>query len=307
MKKKVCVVIASHQGGNLLMECINSLLRLTRYENFKLIIVDDYPNDKALKAIDKSKLKNIKVIFLRRHESASYARNVGIEYSILKEDAEYIIFLDSDVKIVDEYWIDKLVNILEAHKEIGILAPIIYTPRNYQTFTRRKIQFLDYVPSACIIVRRAVFEKIGGFDTNFWPLGNEDPDFCNRVRSAGYRIATTKLVKVLHQTTEKKRKSIYWSFVCTKNYVRYILLNLRWKNFHEIFSLIAIRKNFSDSFRLSNLIFVSDWYRRLIFLPLALILNLFKIREILKLRRDRSGFYFLKSMIKISDEGKLKT
>jgi len=306
VRKKVCIVVATHKGGNLLLECIVSVINFTKYKNYKLVIVDDYPNDENLKVYYRRKPKKLKVIFLKKHESASYARNLGIEYSILKEKAEYIIFLDNDIKIVDNNWINKLVKIMEIYKEIGILAPIIYTPIGYQTFTKEEVQFVDYVPSACIIVRRSVIEKIGGFDPGYWPLGNEDPDFCNRVKLAGYKIAVTNATKVLHQTTSKKRISIYWSFIHTKNYVRYILLNLREKNFYEIFSLLVIRKNFSSSFRPSNLIFVPDWYRRLIFLPLAILINLFSIREILKLRRDRTGFHFLNQRIKISDERKYK-
>jgi len=311
MKKRVCIVIASRKGGNALIKCVESLLRLTRYTNFKLIVVDDYPNDSILKtflgSIDRHKSRKIKVIFLRRHESLSYARNVGIEYSILSENAEYIIFLDNDVEIVDKYWIDKLVSIMEKIKEIGVLSPIIRSPTGYQTFTKRNVQFNKYVVPACMIVRSNVFKKIGGFDPDFWPLGNEDTDFFNRVMASGYKIAVTKTTMILHHTTPKRRISAYWSFVNTKNYVRYILLNLREKNFYEIFSLIAIRKNFSGSFRPSNLMFSSDWYRRLVFLPLAVFVNLLNIRKIMKLRRDRAGFYFLNPMIKISDERKRKT
>lgn len=306
MRNKVCVVIVSHKGGNLLLECVSSVLRLTKYQNYRVIVVDDYPNDENLKVAYRRKPKKLKIIFLERHESASYARNLGIEYSILRENAKYIIFLDSDVKVLDGNWMNNLVKIMENYKEIGILAPIIYTPVGNQTFTKRRVQFVDYVPSACMIVRRSVIEKIGGFDPDFWPLGNEDPDFCNRVKLSGYKIAITGVTKVFHQTNIKRRISTYWSFIHTKNYVRYILLNLRKGNFYEIFSLIAIRRNFSDSFRPSNLIFAPDWYRRLVFLPLALLVNLLNIRKILKLRRNRSSFHFLNPMIKISDERKRK-
>jgi GT2 family glycosyltransferase len=305
MEKKVCIVIPTHLGGTLLMDCVKSIFNSTNYKNFKVIIVDDFPNDEMVYKI-KETFKDVITILMKKHESASYTRNVGIEYSLIKEKADYVVLLDNDIKIVDKNWLKKLVTIIENNEEIGVLAPIIYTPKYYQTYTKKKVHFTKYVPSACIIVRKEVFEKIGGFDPNFWPLGNEDPDFCNRVIAAGFKIAVTGATRVLHQTSNKRRISVYWSFIHTKNYVRYILLNLRKENLHEIFSLIAVRKNFSDSFRPSNLFFTPDWYRRLVFLPPTFLINLTKIKEILKLRRDRSGFYFLSPMIKISDERKHK-
>jgi GT2 family glycosyltransferase len=297
MEKKVCVVINNWNGGNLLLKCISSILNVTEYLNYKVIVVDDGSTDGSGEEV-KRKFKNVKVIFLKEHKGASFTRNVGIEYCLKNEKADYVIFLDNDVKIEDKNWIEKLISIMEKEKEIGILAPIIYTPEYYQTFTKKTIEYTKYVPSACIIVRKDVFKKIGGFDINFLFVGNEDPDFCNRVRASNFKIAVTNKTKVFHNTSTKKRKSIFWSFVSTYNYVRYILLNLRENSVFEIFSLIVIRKNFSRGYNPSNLIIVSDWWKRLILFPLAFLLNLIRIREILKLRRERNQFHFLSEKIK---------
>jgi len=86
--------------------------------------------------------------------------------------------------------------------------------------------------------------------------------------------------------------------VCTYNYLRYILLNLRERNILEIFSLIVIRKNSSKNLTISNLILVPDWWRRFVLIPLAFFANLRNIKEITELRRKRNGFYFLSEKIK---------
>jgi GT2 family glycosyltransferase len=297
MSKRVCIIINNWNGGHLLIECVSSILYVTRYPNFRVIVVDDCSTDESGKEV-KRIFKNVKVIFLKEHKGASFTRNLGIEYSLENEKADYIIFLDNDIIIEDKNWIKELVSIMEKEKEIGILAPIIYTPEHYQTFTKKKIEYTKYVPSACVIIRKDVFRKIGGFDTNFLFLGNEDPDFCNRVRASNFKIAVTNKTKVFHNTSTKKRKSTFWSFISTYNYVRYILLNLRENNIFELFSLIVIRKNFSRGYNPSNLIIVSDWWKRLILFPLAFLLNLIRIREVLKLRRERNQFHFLSEKIK---------
>jgi len=296
-EKKICIIVINHLGGNILKECVTSILTLTNYTNYKLIIIDDYPNDRIVDEI-KREFREVKIISLNTRVSTGYARNIGIEYAIIEEKADYIIFLDNDVKVVDGNWIRKLLKLMDKDKKIGVIAPVIYTQEYYQTFTKKDVDLIRYIPGACIMVRKEVFQKIGGFDVNFWPLGNDDSDFLNRVISSGFKVAITGKTRIFHNTTTKKRRSIFWSFINTRNYLRYILLNVRINNLYEIFSLIVIRKNLSDSFRPSNLIFSPDWYVRLVLLPLALLSNLRSIREILKLRRNRSGFYFLSHRVK---------
>jgi len=291
------VVINNWNGGNLLIECVSSLFEKTKYDNFKVIIVDDASTDGSDKIV-KKKFKNVKVIKLKKHGGASVTRNIGIEYCLNREKADYVIFLDNDTRIEDEHWISRLVSIMEEMEDLGVLAPIISTPQFYQTYTKKKIEFVRYVPSACVIIKKDVFHKIGGFDTNFLFVGNEDPDFCNRAIAAGFKIGVTSVTRVFHNTSFRKRKSMFWSFICTYNYLRYILLNLREKNLFEIFSLIAIRKNSSGNFSPSNLVIAPDWWKRIFFIPLAFILNLRNFKEILILRRERKSFRFLNEKFK---------
>jgi GT2 family glycosyltransferase len=42
--------------------------------------------------------------------------------------------------------------------------------------------------AACLMIRAAVFDELGGFDEAYWPAWWEDVDFCRRLRDAGYRI-----------------------------------------------------------------------------------------------------------------------
>ena len=59
-------------------------------------------------------------------------------------------------------------------------------PRNYSAVT-----------AACLMSRRDVFEKVGGFDEVF-PVDFNDVDYCLRVRRAGYRIVYTPYARLYH-------------------------------------------------------------------------------------------------------------
>jgi hypothetical protein len=59
------------------------------------------------------------------------------------------------------------------------------------------LETVDAVSGACMLLPRAVFEKIGGFDEGYF-LHAEDLDLCRRARAAGFRVAVAAGLCVNH-------------------------------------------------------------------------------------------------------------
>ncbi|BDC47872.1 hypothetical protein F183_A01880 [Bryobacterales bacterium F-183] len=59
--------------------------------------------------------------------------------------------------------------------------------------------FVEQPPGACLMVRRDVWELLGGMDERFYPVWFEDADFCRRAFDSGFRIAYSPDVKVRHR------------------------------------------------------------------------------------------------------------
>jgi GT2 family glycosyltransferase len=53
------------------------------------------------------------------------------------------------------------------------------------------------VTAACLLIRRDLFERVGGFDERY-PVTHNDVDLCQRVRAAGYRVVVTPHARLLH-------------------------------------------------------------------------------------------------------------
>lgn len=105
-EKKVSVIIPVYNAGKTIKGCVDSLIKQS-YKNIQIIIVNDGSNDNSLQICNQIKQDNI-IIIDKKNEGVSIARNTGIENS----DGEYIVFVDSDDYVKEDY-ISKMVRTIE--------------------------------------------------------------------------------------------------------------------------------------------------------------------------------------------------
>ena len=146
------------------------------------------------------------------------ANNLGVATS---GDAEVIAFLNPDIELTAG-WATPLLAALD-DPQVGIAAPVLLTPEgdideagqavfsdggsvavggpewpgHPQSYTSVMVdRDVDYASAACWMMRRSVFDELGGFSDAYWPAYFEDNDFAQRARQAGYvtRLCTTRPV-----------------------------------------------------------------------------------------------------------------
>jgi GT2 family glycosyltransferase len=208
----VDVVIVSYRSGATLRRCVEPLLAM---EEVGTTVVDNASPDDTLDAIAGLPVKLIRA---PRNGGFSYGCNLGAAAGA----APYLLFLNPDATI-DEPSLAALIAELEAHPEAGLVAPRVIEPGGVVAHSRRRFPrqrstyaqalFLhriwpeaawtdelvrtpsayettgesDWVSGACMLVRRSVFEAIGGFDERFF-LYCEDIDICKRIWEAGSTV-----------------------------------------------------------------------------------------------------------------------
>ncbi|KPL03958.1 MAG: hypothetical protein AMJ90_02555 [candidate division Zixibacteria bacterium SM23_73_2] len=205
-------------------ECLESIFKYTD-EGYEVIIVDvgSYPNTiEWLKSLEQTK-DNLKLIFNRKSQGISVARNHGIEVA----GGEYVVFMDNDV-IVTEDWLEELVEVASSSEKIGMVGSKIlrmddlvhfysgYMATDFDEKGNLKgmgLRWLipykryapevsiqedvEWYPTTCLLAKRAIVQKIGGFD-EFLLTCEEDKDLCLRVRRSGYRIVYCPRSEVYH-------------------------------------------------------------------------------------------------------------
>ena len=193
MEKFVSVLIPTYGGGQYLRRTIDSVLAQT-YPHFEVIVIDDNgvgtENQKKTQAVMEQYKDESRVIYICHevNRNGSAARNTGFARS----KGDYICLLDDDDEFTPEK-LERQVAGLEQHPECGLT----YCSREmYVNGKRTSVKqalpsddfFFDLVThrrgisSGTLMVRRSVWEALGGFDETF--LRHQDYEFTARVAAA---------------------------------------------------------------------------------------------------------------------------
>jgi len=149
--------------------------------------------------------------------------------------SEFIAFLNPDLELA-EGWLPPLLAALD-DPEVAIAAPVLLHPQGHIDEAGQAVfsdggslaiggsqwpggcdsyptvmfdRDVDYASAACWVMRRSVFNELGGFSTNYWPAYFEDNDLAQRARQAGYvtRLVTSRPVIHHHEGASGERVAI---------------------------------------------------------------------------------------------------
>jgi GT2 family glycosyltransferase len=214
------VIIVNHNSRSFLIKTLSSLSEGLNSLNHEIIVVDNASRDGSLEALEQD-FPSVKRIALSENVGFARANNKGVDQA----SGKYLVLLNNDT-YVPAGAIQKLVESKKKHPELGIIAPLILNPdgtiqlswgkdlhlfsevflkyfanRWYAWQFRRRgekiNQNVDWVSGACFLIEKELFERIGGFDENFF-LYAEDADLCLRIRQLGYKIHLTSESRIIH-------------------------------------------------------------------------------------------------------------
>ncbi len=255
MNPFVSVIIVNYNGMDFVDETLSSVLA-SGYHDFELIFVDNASIDGSDEYVRKRFGHDHRLKIIRNNGAfgPAKARNIGARSA----RGKYLIFFDNDTRI-DKDCIQILVHALENDNTIGsgqakllrmgtdraydcagdYLGPLGFLIERSKG-AKDTGQF-DYIAdilsakSAASIIRRELFEKIGGFDADYY-MYLEETDLSWRVWLAGYRVVFLPQAVVYHafNTSKKSLKrhyTKYWvRYYGSRNYISTLIKNLQFKN-----------------------------------------------------------------------------
>ena len=221
------IVIVNWKVKDLLEKCIQSIFEQTKDISFEVFVVDNNSGDGSAEMVRE---KFPQVDLTASPENLGFAK--GNNLAIKKAQGKYVLLLNPDTEILDNA-LGKMVKFMDANPECGIagckllnpdsslqpsvrafpdltsqlfillkihhLLPHSKTMYKYlvQDFDYKKIQEVDQVMGAFMMIRREVIDKIGLLDEKFW-IWFEEVDFCKRAKAAGFKILYTPETKIIH-------------------------------------------------------------------------------------------------------------
>jgi GT2 family glycosyltransferase len=220
------IVIPTRNGEKLVRHCIESIEAKTTYAPYEILLVDNGSDDKAaLRYFDSLEAAGT-VRLVKDPRPFNFSRlNNG---AASQARGDYLVFLNNDITMITPEWLDELVSHAQ-RPEIGAVGCKLWYPNDtiqhaglvlvaglaahahlgrrrgdHGYFSRASlIQSLSAVTAACMCVRRAVFEQVGGFDEELAVAFN-DVDLCLRIQAAGYRNLYTPYAELYHHESASR-------------------------------------------------------------------------------------------------------
>ncbi len=222
---KVCIIIPTKDKVNYLKPCISSILNKTDYSNIEIIILDTGSKENSTNEFyDEIKNNNkIRIVNYPKNEFNFAEANT---WAAKTAAGEYLLFLNNDTEVINKDWLTSMMEyaIIE---NIGIVGSKLLYPDNTiqhmgvviglrggashagvlypewqlmgHPFLHAKdvIRDVSAVTGACLLIKKELFCKVGGFDKRF-KIAFNDIDLCLKVLALKYHIVYTPYAKLIH-------------------------------------------------------------------------------------------------------------
>ncbi|MGA8029934.1 MAG: glycosyltransferase [Bryobacteraceae bacterium] len=226
-EKLVSIIIPTRDRVDLLSRCVSSLLEHTQHEDFEILIIDNDSGERATKKYFHS-LEGDKRFRIISHQGA-FNYSVANNRAAREAKGDFLLFLNNDVEIIRPDWLNELA-CWAGQKNIGIVgARLLYGNGTIQhagvvlgmsgfadhpfaqeaalTFglagsTGWYRNFLA-ITGACMMIRREIFDSLGGFDESFTLCGS-DVELCLRARERGFRIVYNPFAELIHHEQQTR-------------------------------------------------------------------------------------------------------
>ncbi len=224
IKKKPCritIAILGYNSSSLLNTYLPSLIENNK-KDIQLLYIDNASSDDSLEVL-RSDFMEVEVVRLQENHGYAGGYNLGLK----DVNSEYLVLVNSDIR-VSKNWLSPLIEFMDTHPDYAAAMPKILSDKEPELFEyagaaggfldalsypycRGRIfdtiesdigQYdsiidVDWVSGAAFIIRRQVYETLGGFDETFF-AHQEEIDLCWRIRRSGYRLAVIPSSTVYH-------------------------------------------------------------------------------------------------------------
>lgn len=239
---KVSIIIPFKNKGRILQKCLESILKKTYFQDYEIILVNNNSTENLVKEYLNSLLcyEKIKIIEYNKAFNFSAINNFAVKYA----QGNFLLFLNNDTEVISENWLEEMLKCFEDEKVGAVGAKLLYSngtiqhvgvemhPKhgpvhtsrleNEQDFDFNKPRVCMAVTAACMMTRKDLFKKAGGFDEENFPIAYNDVDYCLKIHELGYDIVCTPYAKLYHYESMSRKSDVFARIFNRKRYKNFL-------------------------------------------------------------------------------------
>lgn len=227
----VTLIIPTRNGLSLLRQCVESIVASTTYPNYELLLVDngsDEPETLAYLA-ELDGQPGIDVIRDDRPFNYSALNNMAAR----RARGSVLGLVNNDIELISPDWLEEMVSLALQPGVGAVGAKLLYPdgtvqhggvllgvggatgiaghankdlPAGAPGYMQRNVstQTFSAVTAACLVVRKSLYDQLGGLNETELKIAYNDVDFCLRLREAGYRNVWTPYAELFHHESASR-------------------------------------------------------------------------------------------------------
>lgn len=218
----VSLIIPTRNAASLVKQCIDSIEALTTYSNYEIILVNNGSDDPAALAYFAELALRPGYRLLRDDNEFNYSALNNRAVAVAA--GEVVALINNDIEVISPEWLSEMVS-LALQPGIGAVGARLWYPdgtlqhggvvlgvggigsHSHKALPKGQhgyfgraalIQSFSAVTAACLVVRKASYQAVGGLDENHLKVAYNDVDFCLRLRDSGFRNVWTPFAELIH-------------------------------------------------------------------------------------------------------------
>lgn len=215
---QLSLIIVTWNTADITLKCVKTIKQYLKGVDYEIIVADNGSEDDTVTRLKKE--GGIIVIENKANLGFGKGNNVAAK----KAKGKYLLFLNSDMELIDNKLVDML-DYINNHSQIGLIGPkflnidltdqgSVFPPQTlvnaFKEFWLGQKAYSKYVPNTnqpvevssvsggAVLILRQLFEKIGGWDKRYF-MFFEDLELCRQVKKLGYKIYYFPACRFIHR------------------------------------------------------------------------------------------------------------